>query len=609
VGYRAQNAGMSSSLFVKLPGQGTCVFNLAPEDSTVHGLIDAVTQKKEQFTGVVGLVDNRHEEADDSSLRIKFGSKTLHYGGRFESDQTLRSLGIGPGSTLEVTVPLRGGATAGKAVKGRSKSKAGMSDDMAAKMRWLQEQAAKRMLAWDALKAVKDKASEEAGLTRLNQRVVMEAMRKLMRDEKLSELQKEIGVLQSLHEDAVRRKDGIIARLVDNHDFAFDQHTAAYQAHVGHMERLIKLQDQRLMLIERQFEADLKVLVDEFDDEREEILTMHRDEGAELGTIYGAIENEEREEEEHAIGDLATLKQECREKREDAIDDLRSVLDGRLELIQDAFENAHLEYLERTDKRVSDFKHYTRINREREKDIERAVRGIERLQLQMQEIRNNMQLAGRKFQDQRDLLTSEKGTIQQQVSELRDKMRRFQTEQRSRRAGLASNADKCKKTLEERIGLAERILGLGEMARKKETEREKVQPFFILEEETAQMESEIASGGEVDPSSVLKAAHPLGNFHKKYNKALAESLVVQNERERLRKENDQLMLLLKQVQDGLVVNDEVLASQNPLFVINGRSNIVQQQQHQTLPTEMPVELKSMATVHAVESATQARALA
>jgi hypothetical protein len=57
---------------------------------------------------------------------------------------------------------------------------------------------------------------------------------------------------------------------------------------------------------------------------------------------------------------LQTLRQECREKREDQIDDLRSVLDGRLELIQDAFENAHLEYLERTDKRVSDFKHFTK---------------------------------------------------------------------------------------------------------------------------------------------------------------------------------------------------------------------------------------------------------
>jgi hypothetical protein len=60
------------------------------------------------------------------------------------------------------------------------------------------------------------------------------------------------------------------------------------------------------------------------------------------------------------------------------------------------------------------------INRDREKDIERSVRSIERLQLQMQEIRNNMQLSGRKFEDQRSLLTSEKASIQQQVVELRD---------------------------------------------------------------------------------------------------------------------------------------------------------------------------------------------
>jgi hypothetical protein len=68
-----------------------------------------------------------------------------------------------------------------------------------------------------------------------------------------------------------------------------------------------------------------------------------------------------------------------------------------------------------------------------------------------------------------------------------------------------------------------------------------------------------------------------------------------------------LQLLLKQVQDGLVVNDEVLASHNPLFVVNGRSNVVQQQRS---PTMMPVEVKSMATVMVGESSGGAnRALA
>jgi hypothetical protein len=46
---------------------------------------------------------------------------------------------------------------------------------------------------------------------------------------------------------------------------------------MDHLERLIRLQDQRLMVVERQFEADLKVLVDEFDDERNEVRLEGRD--------------------------------------------------------------------------------------------------------------------------------------------------------------------------------------------------------------------------------------------------------------------------------------------------------------------------------------------
>ena len=63
------------------------------------------------------------------------------------------------------------------------------------------------------------------------------------------------------------------------------------------------------------------------------------------------------------------------------------------------------------------------INREREKDIERSVRLIERLQVQMQEVRNNMHLSGRKFEEQRTLLSTEKAAIQEQVSDLREKVK------------------------------------------------------------------------------------------------------------------------------------------------------------------------------------------
>lgn len=68
--------------------------------------------------------------------------------------------------------------------------------------------------------------------------------------------------------------------------------------------------------------------------------------------------------------------------------------------------------------------------------------------------------------------------------------------------------------------LAQRILGLGEMARKRETEREKVQPFANFAEESKAMEAEINAAGEVDPASVTDEPHPLALFHVKFNKVM-----------------------------------------------------------------------------------------
>jgi hypothetical protein len=56
------------------------------------------------------------------------------------------------------------------------------------------------------------------------------------------------------------------------------------------------------------------------------------------------------------------------------------------------------------------------------------------------------------------------------------------------------------------------------MCRKKETEREKVQPFIEFVEETRLMEAEVAAAAEVEASNVLEEKHRLANFHNKLNK-------------------------------------------------------------------------------------------
>jgi hypothetical protein len=60
------------------------------------------------------------------------------------------------------------------------------------------------------------------------------------------------------------------------------------------------------------------------------------------------------------------------------------------------------------------------------------------------------------------------------------------------------------------------------------------------------------------------------NYFRKYNKVLLECIAIDRERERLELENAQLEELVKQYLDGTKISNEILAEDNPLFVVNGR---------------------------------------
>jgi hypothetical protein len=63
------------------------------------------------------------------------------------------------------------------------------------------------------------------------------------------------------------------------------------------------------------------------------------------------------------------------------------------------------------------------------------------------------------------------------------------------------------------------------------------------------------------------------NFHRKYNKALMDCLAIEREKNRLSAENNQLQDLITQFINGTRVSDEILSSDNPLFVVNGRCGL------------------------------------
>merc|ERR1711988_1726094 len=125
-------------------------------------------------------------------------------------------------------------------------------------------------------------------------------------------------------------------------------------------------------------------------------------------------------------------------------------------------------------------------------------------------------------------------------------------------------------------------MGTTELCRKFETEREKVLPFYLSRDLLNEFEEgELDFGDEDLKEEIRKELSDIGidewtyldNFFKRFNKAKLDHLAIEQELNRLNKENVQLRSILKQFLDGVSVNEDVLSQPNPLLVVNGKVNL------------------------------------
>ena len=243
-----------------------------------------------------------------------------------------------------------------------------------------------------------------------------------------------------------------------------------------------------------------------------------------------------------------------------------------------------------TDQRTSDFKYFTKKDQELSKEIETKIRKIERLQASLAHWRTKLNQNVKEAQARNLLMTEEKNKVQGHYQRLKQRMNRFRGSQAARLASLTKSTTKAKQTLQDNIGLAERIMTLAELAQKMETDQEKIMPYYestpldgvsgsastssaTVEAPTGANAAAAAPSTADDhgASAVLKvdagllkeaprqpfqagAADAQGNevrkvnqldlLFKKYNKALLDKLAMDRERDRLREENANLQVRL-----------------------------------------------------------------
>jgi hypothetical protein len=520
-------------------------------------------------------------------------------------------------------------AVLGKEVKGGKKGK-GKGPELSPaeqaledKKRRLKENDERKRAAEAQRERLLADMESEAKNTQVNRLRVQNQWRKIMRLAKVESLRKEIEVLSQNHERDVDRKDAIIQMLDRDVEEAEEQYQTALRSHLGNLDRLIDLQDSRLLALENEFESELAEVACEFNAEREQILKQHAAEKRDLVDVVAAVEAEEAEREAEARQEHEQTREEIRNKNLEDINVLRITLESNIEELERHFESAHLNYLQNTDQRTQDFKFLTRKDQELSREIELKIRKIERLQASLQHWRTKIAQNGRECEERNAALRAEKDQIAAHFLQLKSRMNRFRERQARRLTDLTKATAEARAKVAAKLQLAERILKQADLASKLETEQEKVLPFYqssVLADDTAKPRAGAGAGagagvgsaaaaaaaaaadadsGAEAPSSIAalfaqdeppemlaKKARAVGpdgrildewasldNFFKRFNKALLSKLAVDKERDRLQEENRALQQLLRQYLDGVSVKPDIMDTANPLLVVNGRINV------------------------------------
>ena len=487
--------------------------------------------------------------------------------------------------------------------KGKGKDKAPKMDEATLAEFKRQQQATAKI-------ELRAKMEAEAKNAKINNLKITNQWRKIMRLAKTEALKKDIEILSQNHERDVDRKDAILQMLDRDLEEAEDQYQMALKTHLSNIDALIKLHDSRLYALERSFQQELKTIQSDFNSEKESFNGRFKQEKKELKSIIDAIENEEEERENEARTAFEQLREEIRNKNLEEINMLRISLDAQIEELEQHFETAHLNYLQQTVQRTHDFKELTMNDQRLSQEIEQKKKKIDSLLTNIQHWRGKIRHLNRETEERNRLLLEEKLSIQKHYQQLKQRIQVYRGTQNQRLLHLSQCAHSCQAALKDKLEVGRRVLALNELSRKMETTTEMIMPFIPPEVEGSadvvgksakvnQEEEENDDFNENTPrpisshvnhgNNVLPPAYQsssvtadgsfvdftdrMANFYRKYNKIILDNIAIENERNRLIQENAQLEDLIQQFLDGNKLTGDILADDNPLFVVNGRANL------------------------------------
>lgn len=309
--------------------------------------------------------------------------------------------------------------------------------------------------------------------------------------------------------------------------------------------------------------------------------------------------------------EFESTREEIKNRNSEEYNVLKLQLEGTIDDLEQQFNDAHRAYKNSTEARTAAFRSLTESDKESAKTISQRMRKLNKLQQAIQHWRVKISSSSRAWEERNAAVRNERNVIARHYQELRSRMNRFRNGQAAKLKSLTLSSNSAINRLNEKLQTAEKVVKLGEVCRKLETEEERVRPFRpnpypedtsslleYLPEDQREDAKALLSQTERAPvvpkeqpaagpctwrsdeeNNPIPAEQALLRFHNRHNKAALDLLSLRSERSRLEQENADLRALLKRYLDGVSVNEDVMADpNNPLLIDNFRFQA-------TLPTQ------------------------
>ncbi|CAB3996316.1 Hypothetical predicted protein [Paramuricea clavata] len=423
---------------------------------------------------------------------------------------------------------------------------------------------------------LKDKLGKEEKNAKFNLHKLQNQWRVIMRESKAQDLKKDIEILSQTFERIIDRKEAIIKSLVKDIEEAEEQYEMALRSHLQNQDHLIDLHQNRLQKLSEEFKKEQEIIKQEFDKERQEIILQHKQEITDIQDIVFAMEQENQEQDGEMKQEFQSYRDEIKNKNLEEKHTLRIQLEGTVEDLWRQFQQALKNYNETTEERKNAFENLKQRDEKSAKEIETQMRKLQRIQDTIAQLKVKLSNNARECDERNRVIKEQREVIAVEFHQLKAEMNKYRESERYALTQLTLQSNAAIKELDRLKGKGAKIFRLGEMCRKLETEQEKVLPFYsssLTEEEDEQAKTAELEEPTESLAKVLHEYTSLENFWKRYNKVVLDKLTLDKEKRDLLQENTQLRAVLKQYLDGISVNDEILTQQNPLFVVNNKTNV------------------------------------